>query len=226
MKVLITSALTKPPLVKAFENEGVEVVRQLDNDVKLIVPTVDEELPFFASANSYFARQGIQVMISSEDSIYLCRDKTEFYRFCRRHSFPAALTLQEDRIAKPRFGKGSKGIVRLDNTYILQNYIPWPEYSIDYFGNLSGKCISAIPRKRLSIVNGEAKAGEICLDNKLTDFAKNVGEDLFLVGHNTIQCFYDGTDIILNEVNCRFGGGFWITQPYFNSVKAILDLCN
>ena len=48
MRVLITSPKGKERLVKAFEDVGWTVVRTLLELPDLIVPTVDEELPFFS----------------------------------------------------------------------------------------------------------------------------------------------------------------------------------
>src|SRR5947207_11718552 len=100
MKILITQSKGKEKLVQAFKNAGAEVVSQLTPDIRLIIPTVDEELWFFSRSN-------LPVMCASDYTIDICRDKAEFYRFCRRHGFPTPNTMQQNLIVKPRFGKGS-----------------------------------------------------------------------------------------------------------------------
>jgi carbamoyl-phosphate synthase large subunit len=224
MKVLITSSKTKPRLVQAFKDAGANVVDRLEADVKLIIPTVDEELPFFSRAKDYFKSCGIAVNVSQPYTIDVCRDKAEFYRVCRRFGIPVPVTGQFEAIIKPRFGKGSKDIIKIDKSYLVQELISWPEYSIDYLADFDGNFLSAIPRKRLAVVNGESTAGEINLHPALVNWARKLGEDLQLCGHNTIQCFFDGEKGLFSEVNCRFGGGFWITQPHYNTVQRLLNL--
>lgn len=133
MKVWITQPYGKEPLVHAFINAGAEVFRKGDSWDKpdLIIPVVDEELPTWS-----YLKNTHPVMCASPWTIDTCRDKAEFYRFCRRHEFKTPDTMQDDLIAKPRFGKGSKGIIRLDKSYIVQpDWSAHKEISIDYFAD-------------------------------------------------------------------------------------------
>lgn len=225
MEVLISNSKNKLRLRQAFTDVGVTLTDKLTARTKLIVPTVDEELPFLSRAKEHLENWGTKIMVAYSDTIDTCRDKAEFYRFCRRHDFNVPATMQDNLILKPRFGKGSKGITRIDKSYIVQEFIDWPEYSIDYFADFDGKCLSAIPRKRLGIVNGESTKAEICMDDVLVNLSVRLGTELRLIGHNTIQCFYQDNRVIFNEINCRFGGGFWLTQHLYPTVKKLVELC-
>src|SRR6185436_5156600 len=44
-------------------------------DVRLIVPTIDDELELFASAKESFARRGVAVAVSTPDTAAICNDK-------------------------------------------------------------------------------------------------------------------------------------------------------
>jgi carbamoyl-phosphate synthase large subunit len=50
----------------------VEMCRELH--VRLIVPTIDPELPFYAEHRQRFAEVGATVMISSSEAIAICND--------------------------------------------------------------------------------------------------------------------------------------------------------
>ena len=222
MKVLITQPRNKEHLVKAFIDAGADVTARLDKDVKLIIPTVDEELVFFSNSREWFKDAGIMVAVNNEYVISECRDTAEFYRFCRRHGFKTPLTMQADLLAKPRFGKGSRGQFRIGRDYIVKEYIDGDEYSIDYYDD--GRFLSVIPRLRLNVVNGEAKEAGIVSDPLLIEEATRLGKELGLQYHNVMQCFYDGKSVVWIEVNCRYGGGSWLTFHKFNSPKKLVEL--
>lgn len=209
MRVLITQPRGKENLVKAFENAGAEIVRHISK-ADLIIPTVDEELWLMS-------RSGLPVMCADDYTIDMCRDKAEFYRFCKRHQFLTPATMQDNLIAKPRFGKGGKGFIKLDRSYIVQEDLSeLPEVSVDYFADAEGNTLSVIPRIRLGVINGEATKAEFINDMDLTEVTR-LGQELMLVGHNVIQGFYTRTQFYFTEVNCRFGGGSWLSFGKFNS---------
>src|SRR5690242_3381447 len=94
MKVLITSPKGKERLIGAFLETGCEVVKELTEDVKLIIPAMDEELHLLSTMRDYFKTKGIVVSVASEFTINTCRDKAEFGLFCGRHGFNTPRTRQ------------------------------------------------------------------------------------------------------------------------------------
>lgn len=223
-KVYITSSRWgKEKLKRAFEDAGAEVVHRMTPQVSLIIPTVDEELSFFSNAREWFKAEGVHVVVPPEFAVFTCRDKMEFSLFCGRHGFNTPHTRQlSNSLAKPRFGKGSKGQIRLDSSYIVQEFVDWaPEYSIDYFKDHD--TLSIVPRLRLDIVNGESTKAAINYSSRLVTEAKRLGQALGLEGHNVMQCFYDESTVIWTEVNCRYGGGSWLTFGEFNSPKFLIE---
>lgn len=75
-------------------------------------------------------------------------------------------------IAKPNFGSGSKGVIKILNekeylliknyeNYLIQNFISGIEYTVDFIAN-NGKLLKAVVRKR-NISKG------ICLDGEVVD---------------------------------------------------------
>lgn len=224
MRVLITSPRGKENLVRAFEQAGATIVASLLELPDLIIPTVDEELPFFAANKEWFLAQGIEVMVGSPYTIEHCRDKAEFNLWCQRHGFLTPRTYQRQEVLKPRFGKGGKGIIKVQaSDYVYQEDMSqWPEVSIDYFCELRGQEVSIVPRYRLNVINGESHDMEIVPNfdiEKITRF----GEEMGLVGHNVIQGWMCEEVFMFSEVNPRFGGGSHLTFDIFNSPKALLE---
>jgi len=217
MSTVITSPQGKERLVKEF-SQFTRVTTKIEKDTRLIIPTVDEELPFFAENKEWFATKGIVAMVGSSDTIQQCRDKAEFNLFCMRHGFQTPRTWHMNSCIKPRFGKASKGVKFIDTSYIIQERCDFPEVSIDYFADRFGVCYSIIPRYRLKVINGAAT------DFKLVEpFAfegvRRLGRELNLIGHNVIQGYWTGDTFIFGEVNTRFGGGSYLTWPMFNSPR-------
>src|SRR6187399_2114014 len=140
-------------------------------DVSLVVPTIDDELPIFGRARERLQSVGIRVAISSEQTGMICNDKYETYQFCLKNDIPVpATTLAADihsrtfnypAIVKPRFGRGSVHVYTVQNEdqlslfanyvpdAIIQDYVEGTEFTVDVLCNFNGKVISVVPRERL-----------------------------------------------------------------------------
>lgn len=194
------------------------------HEIKLIIPTRDEELPFFAENRKSLEDVGACVMVSGLDAVKLCQDKALFVEFCLKHSFSVPKTYKHADLfdfpvfVKSRFGKGSKGTFRANSRSeldcllsclkdpIVQEYIEAPEYTVDLFADFSGKVISAVPRERLSIFGGESFIGRTCKNWNIINESIRLAKALNLIGHNTIQCFLHNGQVKFIEVNPRYGG--------------------
>jgi carbamoyl-phosphate synthase large subunit len=56
-------------------------------------------------------------------------------------------------------------------------------------------------------VAGESYTGRTLNNKRLINSAVHLAEKLGLIGHNTLQCFFNGKAVKYIEVNPRFGGG-------------------
>jgi carbamoyl-phosphate synthase large subunit len=215
VKVLIKEAGNKVNLVKEFQKWGAFVIADDDNMYS----------PACMVANDVVTGRigNTADIVLNWPKHPLCSDKAEFYRFCRRHEFPVPATGQFKAIVKPRFGKGSRGTFVIDRSYIVQEFVDWPEYSIDYFADYEGNPLSIIPRKRLNVVDGESKAASIDFDPFLIEQAFRMGTELDIRGPACMQLFYNGTDILWIEVNPRYGGGTHFTWHIFSGPKWQID---
>jgi carbamoyl-phosphate synthase large subunit len=197
--------------------------------VNIIIPTRDEELSTFANNKSKFEKIGIKVMVASQETIEICNDKIKFIKFCKKNNIPIPKTYSKKDIGQldidfplfinDRFGKGSKKAFKVENKKelmffvneidqpIIQEFCNEKEYTIDLFTDFSGKIISIIPRERISTFFGESFIAQTCKNKIMIDEAVRLAKKLHLIGHNTIQCFFDGKGVKFIEVNPRYGGG-------------------
>jgi carbamoyl-phosphate synthase large subunit len=134
---------------------------------------------------------------------------------------------------KGRFGKASKNVFKIENNMelesilkvvkepIIQQYIESKEFTIDLFADFYGNVLSVVPRERINIFGGESIVGTTFKNIILQNQAARLSESLGLIGHNTIQCFFNGIDVNFIEVNPRYGGGATISilagadSPYY-----------
>jgi carbamoyl-phosphate synthase large subunit len=202
-------------------------------DVGLVVPTIDDELPIFGRARERLEGVGIRVAISSEQTGLICNDKYETYQFCLKNNIPVpTTTLAADintrtsrypAIVKPRFGRGSVNVYSVQNEAqmrlfadyvpdaLIQDYVEGTEFTVDVLCNFSGKVISIVPRERLVIRAGVSDKGITRKNKDVMDFAEDVAVRLQIVGAANIQCKWDGRRVTLIEVNPRFSGGIPLT---------------
>ncbi len=198
------------------------------NNIEMVIPTRDEELPLFSKKKEDFASMGVKVIVPELSTVELCQDKKKFIDFCQSNGFATPKTFKEEMISedisyplflKTRFGKSSnytfkvtskgmlESLLNLIEEPIIQEYLKTREYSIDLFSDFEGNPISVVPRERVSIFGGESFIGITRKNKKLINKAIRLAKALKLTGPNTIQCFYDGRDAKYIEVNPRFGGG-------------------
>lgn len=202
----------------------------LANDVKLVVPTRDEELPVLAAVREEFAQAGIVVAVSPPDAVKRCQDKSAFVAFCAAHGFKTPRSVSPDAVTsedfplfvKPRRGKGGRGALRVDDRhalgvallgmeeYILQDYCVKPELTLDVFSDLNGTVLSVVPRARTVVVGGESFVSTTVNSAALIARGCDLVEMLGLRCHVTVQCFWDSVEgegePLFIEVNPRYGG--------------------
>ncbi|MGA9977248.1 MAG: HAD hydrolase-like protein [Candidatus Sulfotelmatobacter sp.] len=217
--------LIAPSAGPGFLEEFLQLCKR--EDVGLVVPTRDEELPLFAAMREHLEQSGIRVMVPVLETVRLCQDKLAFINFCQAHQFGTPRTYQADEwhgaefplFVKPRFGKGAKGARVVGNEaelhhatgktdeWVIQEYIDVPEYTVDLLADFNGRVLSVVPRLRQSVVAGESYVSRTIKEPHLIAESARLATELRLTGHNTIQCFWDGKHVKFVEVNPRFGGG-------------------
>jgi len=195
----------------------------LAENIKLIVPTRDEELLWFAKHK----RSLPFIHVASEKTIKLCQNKKAFVRFCKVNNFLTAKTYKVSEVNKIKFpvfvrhqfSKGSLGAKRIDslrqlkanytklNKVVIQQYIAAPEYTVDLMTDFKGRVLSVVVRERIKTFGGESIVGRTVENKLVVDESVRLAKALRLRGHNTIQCFLMSGNVMFIEVNPRFGGG-------------------
>ena len=194
-------------------------------DIKLVIPTRDEEVAAFADWKDEFAKEGILLLAPSKDTVQLCQDKILFADWCTLSGFRVPYVYGSHDLAFPAFmrsrrGKGSSAAVRVKNfeefkrilelfgpkDTITQEYVRAPEYSVDVFATQDGTVISAVPRQRVSIVAGESWVTVTVKGDLIQAEAVKLAKALQLTGHAVMQCFVKDGKVLWIEVNPRFGG--------------------
>lgn len=206
-----------------FRKEILEICTK--ENIRLIIPTRDEDLVYFSKHKNFFASKGVRIMVADKKTVALCNDKGAFHAFLKKYGIPTVKTWTRPSkkipypcIVKPKDGKGGRGIKEIRNRQallrtnltgkIIQEKITGTEYTIDYFADFKARPICIVPRIRLVMKDGESKVGITKKHAKIIRLSKKLGQTLGLIGHNTIQCFETGDGgVVFLEVNPRFGGG-------------------
>jgi carbamoyl-phosphate synthase large subunit len=204
------------------------------HQVRLLIPTIDTELPVYAAASERFVEIGVTVCISDPAVIQICCNKVATHEWLEANGFPtvrqtdlhSALLHASDwplpLIAKPYNGSASIGVRRIQTSLelcalaqnsdgcIVQDVAAGREFTINVYVDRSGECICALPHWRMEVRAGEVSKGITVKDRRLMDLGRAVAEALpGAYGPLNIQCFMDDIGTIrIIEMNARFGGGY------------------
>ncbi len=200
--------------------------------VRLLVPTIDDELPLLGSAVKRFEKLGTRVAASDKRTAHICNDKLLTCHYLASHGIPVApafLPGAEPRdlpfpvVVKPRVGRGSVGVFtartarELDffasyvERPVIQTFLDGPEYTIDVLSDFAGRVLSVVPRERIVIRSGTSDRGRTVDDPGLIDLAVGCARALKLVGPANVQCrVVEGRPVVF-EINPRFSGGIPLT---------------
>ena len=201
-----------------------------NNNIELIIPTIDTELLILAQNITVFEEQNIKILISDYDVVKVFRDKRLTHDFFKKHQINCALEFDKNNYKLPLYIKPIDGSRSVDNyvikeksqftDYHFQNdklmfleyldHQKHTEFTIDlyYDKNSNLKCL--IPRQRLEVRDGEVNKAI----TKDATFISSLWEKMKLIigfrGCITLQVFVNNqsNEIYGIEINPRFGGGY------------------
>ena len=173
---------------------------------------------------------GAVAVVSDPKSLEICRDKALTFETLDG-KFETPFTTRDPNkvkgfpvIAKPRLGKGSENIFKVDDekdlayvtskfekdTMIFQEYLAGQEYTIDVLCDLDKKPLLAVPRIRLQTRGGISTVGRIKRDKKIESECLRIAKHIGIRGPCCIQMKEisneDPTPRLI-EINPRMGGG-------------------
>lgn len=217
---------------RAVDSKYIEVLLKIciENNIKIVIPTIDTELLLLSTNKKSFRNYGITVLICDHDIIDICRDKRKTNLFFENSNIKIPKMIDKNypvfpMFAKPYDGSLSKDIHLINNKQeltpeilnnpklIFMEYISkdeYKEFTVDIYYGTDHKVKSIVPRERIEIRAGEINKG-YTRKNYLVNFLKErLGCLPGVVGCICIQLFYkeENNDVLGIEINPRFGGGY------------------
>lgn len=215
--------------------------------VQYIVPTIDTELRAYASNRDLFERNGMEVLVSSEQVAELSWDKWKFHQWLLEHDLPSITTFEYSElsrcnlegpvIAKPRTGSSSVGVISsnqiellpeelMDDSYIIQERISGVEFTVDFAVSKEGRFLGCVPRRRLETRAGEVSKGVTVHAPLIEEVVEKLAACLpNAYGVLNAQLFFDesSNEMRFIELNARVGGGYPLSHTagatFFNSLR-------
>lgn len=201
-----------------------------ENNVKIVVPTIDTELLVMAENIDRFLSCGIQVMVSDREFISICRDKRKTMRLFEKLGIRNPRPIDKYHPEYPMFAKPYDGslsanihLIRSaedltkeileDPKLMFMEYIDkkeYKEFTVDMYYGADHHVKSIVPRERIEIRSGEVNKGA-ARKNYLVRFLKERMDYMPGVrGCICIQLFYreSDNDVVGIEINPRYGGGY------------------
>jgi carbamoyl-phosphate synthase large subunit len=260
--VRIVASDSNPISAGFFMSDAHEVLPEIDSKlyvsrlfdivekhkIEILMPSSGYDIYPYSENKEKLLKLGALPVVSDKKTMERCRDKMQTFNYLSKKFDLPFTTLDYKKtsrfpvIAKPRYGKGSKGIVKIDNekelkcvqikkdkdNLIFQEYLPGTEYTIDVLSDLECKPIIAVPRIRLETKAGISTMGKIVKDENISDTCKSIASCLKIRGPCCIQMKESKEGILkIVEVNPRMGGGtFFTTLAGANFPAMILDMVN
>jgi carbamoyl-phosphate synthase large subunit len=220
-----------PTLLEVCEKHGVD----------LLVPTIDTEMAAWVGSRDQFTAIGTTISLSGGGVVDIAADKQLTHQWLVTNGFPTVDQTTPDAVladpgawtfpllAKPRFGSAGIGVGVVRDAEDLAAVVRRPElgemvvqtlaggreHTIDVLADRDGRCVCAVPRRRIEVRAGEVSKGATVRSPLLQDLAARICAALpGAFGTFTIQVFVDGepddpaAELAVIEINARYGGGF------------------
>jgi len=198
-----------------------------DNSIDLIIPTHDTVALYFAENSQKIASK---VLTSNFKTAKICRSKKETYALFQDCSFIPKIYNDESRFEFPVFlkpdksegGKGTK-FIRSKNDlaavdgikdYVISEYLPGQELTVDCITDHKGNLKGVFPRSRQRTYCGISVAGKaLPATSEIQEIAKIINHRLIFLGMWFFQLKEDKTgNYKLLEVATRVPCGMCLTR--------------
>ena len=201
----------------------------LQHKVGLVIPTIDTELLGLAEQRDRFAAEGIDLVISDEALVRVCRDKRLTAQLFNSVGIDVPKILDRQQLTFPCFAKpydGSRSVgaaklsqatdlsdgMRDDSKLMFMEFIDqtFEEYTVDAYYDLKGILKCLVPRQRLEVRDGEINKGVTRKHHVYEYLMGKLGNIKGARGCLTVQLFAHPHEkrYAALEINPRFGGGF------------------
>ena len=157
-----------------------------ENNIDVVFPTHDTVADFFAENKDKIKAC---IIVADRRTAQVCRDKRKTYEVFENESFCPKVYKDIDTypvFIKPRKGQGSVGakLIRsagdvTDNIdlseYVITEYLPGKEITVDCFTDKNGNLRVVLPRSRDRLLAGISVSAK---DEELTDEIKNIADTI------------------------------------------------
>lgn len=204
----------------------------LKEGIKFIIPTTDVEIDIINKNRKVFMKNNIELYMQENKVLEIARDKYKIYEKFKNNELVSIIkTVLIDgikdidkidgfpNIMKPRDGRSSEGIIRLDskkdlinihnlNNYISQKFILGDVYTVDYIRDKKNNCDFSIVRKELlRTKNGAGTTVKIEDNKKLISITSYIGNLLDVNGCICMEYIENNGKYYLIDINPRFSAG-------------------
>ena len=166
--------------------------------IRVIVPTIDTELPIYAEHRAAFADIGVTIPISSPETIKIGYDKVSTHRWLIKEAFPtveqasAHSALSQGfscpAIAKPVRGSSSIGVTRVESREELHQASRGSDYVVQtiaqamihrqHAGEPRWEMCLCSAQATVKVRHGEVSKGMTVRNEALEDLAMRISEAL------------------------------------------------
>jgi carbamoyl-phosphate synthase large subunit len=207
--------------------------RCIEMGVNVLIPTVDAELRPLGRARADFSLSGIELLLAPDPALDVTLDKLALAKCCagkvrvpRTERFDQADldSWTYPVVLKPRTGSGSRDISVVESSgafpsversagFLVQEYLPGEEYSVDVLADATGHVVASVPRVRERVDSGVSVAGRTMHDAELERLGATVATATGVTYIANVQFRRDaaGRPALL-EVNPRVPGTLPLTM--------------
>jgi carbamoyl-phosphate synthase large subunit len=223
-------------LVPRISNQGfVDSLIELcaNHGIGLLVPTIDTELAILSRHRDAFQACGTAVAVSAPATIDITGDKRATHSWLTQQGFPTPLQWETPfpdvagisghlpLILKPIEGSRSLGVLKISDVAglevaaaqagaVLETLVDGVEYTVSTYVDRAGRCLAAVPRRRIEVRDGEVSKGVTERHEMAETLASSIVETLpGAWGPLNVQMIREtgsGRWVVI-EMNARFGGG-------------------
>ncbi len=195
-----------------------------------LITTVAEEIAALHDLTDALAARHVGIWLPPAAGVAVCLDKWKFAGVLTDAGVATPATGLGDAagvggpwIVKPRFGRGSRDVYRVEEpgelTWacrrtpdpIVQTVVPGHEFTADLLVDRDGQLVACVPRWRLATKAGISTKGETFEDPELHVVVARTVDAVGLHGALNLQGFVHRGATTVVEVNPRFSGGLPLT---------------
>lgn len=195
----------------------------IENKIDVIFPTHDSVADFFATN---LEKIKAKIVVADQKTAAICRDKDKTYQLFKKYDFCPQVyneIINYPVFIKPKQGQGAVGACLISqqseipedlSDYVICEYLPGIEYTVDCLTDLNGKLLFISPRSRQRLMAGVTVSGQIeKLTSEIEKIANIINDNLRFKGLWWFQIKKDTRNKWkLLEISTRCAGTMCLTR--------------